>query len=221
MLTPADIHNKEFKHGFRGYDEDEVDTFLDDVISDFESLEHENIQLKEELALEKKKLEQLQQMEKNLQDTLLVAQKTADEVIRNAKVRAEEMRQAAEEDCNRLRQQTEADLSKHLEEMRAQVREEEERYDSIRQSQRQFLIKIKSLLRTELELLDEDGVQKALEAPLKPAVAENSSPITEDTIVMTPKSTHRNAEGEVIRDARILAEQRREQAAAGAVGEGS
>lgn len=31
-LTPLDIHNKEFKRSFRGYDEDEVNEFLDQVI---------------------------------------------------------------------------------------------------------------------------------------------------------------------------------------------
>ncbi len=195
MLTPADIHNKEFKRGFRGYDEDEVDTFLDDVISDFETMERENTSLKEELALEKKKLEQLQQMEKNLQDTLLVAQKTADEVIRNAKQRAEEIRQSAQEECDRLRQQSEADILQRLDKVRNQVREEEERYEFIRQEQRQFLVKIKSLLRTELDLLDEKGVHQALgddpEIPVAAAAAAAASsvPVSEDTIVVAPKSS--------------------------------
>ena len=37
-LTPLDIHNKEFKRVFRGYDEDEVNEFLDLVIKEFEIL---------------------------------------------------------------------------------------------------------------------------------------------------------------------------------------
>ena len=32
MLTPADIHNKEFSRGFRGYNEEEVDDFLDEIV---------------------------------------------------------------------------------------------------------------------------------------------------------------------------------------------
>ena len=28
MLTPMDIHNKEFKRGFRGYSEEDVDAFM-------------------------------------------------------------------------------------------------------------------------------------------------------------------------------------------------
>ena len=31
MITPMDIENKEFKKGFRGYNEEEVDEFLDIV----------------------------------------------------------------------------------------------------------------------------------------------------------------------------------------------
>ena len=30
-LTPLDIHNKEFGRGFRGYDEDQVNEFLDQL----------------------------------------------------------------------------------------------------------------------------------------------------------------------------------------------
>ncbi|MBQ1614259.1 MAG: DivIVA domain-containing protein, partial [Selenomonas sp.] len=29
VLTPMDIHNKDFKRSFRGYNEDEIDDFLD------------------------------------------------------------------------------------------------------------------------------------------------------------------------------------------------
>jgi cell division initiation protein len=37
-LTPMDIHNKEFSRSFRGYKEDEVDQFLDNIVDDFEKL---------------------------------------------------------------------------------------------------------------------------------------------------------------------------------------
>ena len=38
MITPADIENKEFSRGVRGYKEDEVDEFLDLIILDMEKL---------------------------------------------------------------------------------------------------------------------------------------------------------------------------------------
>ena len=34
VLSPLDIHNKEFTRGFRGYNEDEVNEFLDQIIKD-------------------------------------------------------------------------------------------------------------------------------------------------------------------------------------------
>ena len=36
MITPMEIHNKEFKRKVRGYDQDEVDEFLDKIVIDYE-----------------------------------------------------------------------------------------------------------------------------------------------------------------------------------------
>ena len=48
-LTPLDIHNKEFNKGFRGYDEDEVNEFLDQVIKDYELILREKKEMEEKL----------------------------------------------------------------------------------------------------------------------------------------------------------------------------
>ncbi len=55
-LKASDILEKEFKTGLRGYNQEEVDMFLDDIIQDYEAfqkkisqLELENKQLKEEI----------------------------------------------------------------------------------------------------------------------------------------------------------------------------
>ena len=66
MLTPLDIHNKEFKRSFRGYNEEDVDEFLDRVIKDYELLYRENIELKENMDRLNSKLEHFQHMENTL-----------------------------------------------------------------------------------------------------------------------------------------------------------
>lgn len=38
-LTKNDIYEKEFKTNMRGYNQDEVDQFLDDIIKDYEAFE--------------------------------------------------------------------------------------------------------------------------------------------------------------------------------------
>lgn len=106
MLTPIDIHNKEFKKSFRGYNEDEIDTFLDQVVNDYEVLYRENGQLKEELELSRKTIEDYQKLEKNLQGTLLMAQKTAEEVTSHARESAAELKGNTERECKNLRDQT-------------------------------------------------------------------------------------------------------------------
>lgn len=49
MLTPVDIENKEFNKSFRGYDIDEVEEFLQTLVTDYEKLYRENASLKEKM----------------------------------------------------------------------------------------------------------------------------------------------------------------------------
>ena len=62
MLTPVDIHNKEFSRSFRGYNQDEIDDFLDEIVNDYEKLYRENNQLKKELELDEKQIAQYHQL---------------------------------------------------------------------------------------------------------------------------------------------------------------
>ncbi len=47
-FNPKDILQKEFKQKMRGYDPADVDSFLDDVIKDYETFTKENQRLEEE-----------------------------------------------------------------------------------------------------------------------------------------------------------------------------
>ncbi len=49
FLTPKDIHDKTFKRSFKGYDENEVDEFLDLIIKEFNIMIDENERLRQEL----------------------------------------------------------------------------------------------------------------------------------------------------------------------------
>ena len=186
MLTSADIHNKEFGWSFRGYNEDEVDAFLDEIVNDFDLLVRENERLREEAELYQKRKEQFAQMEKQLKDTIEVAQKTADEVMENAKQRAEEMRRSAEEECNALRYQAEMETQQKIKETEDTQRQETEHYEEIRRQRRQFLIKIRSLLRTELEILEDPGVVQAV-GPLRDAVhVEETKRVATEEVPLPP-----------------------------------
>ena len=49
-LTPQDIVKKEFREAFRGYNQADVDLFLDDVVEEFGRLTDENQKMKVRLA---------------------------------------------------------------------------------------------------------------------------------------------------------------------------
>ena len=89
MITPLDIQNKEFKKSVRGYNEAQVDAFLDQIMIDYEQLYKENLEMKEQLERDTKQVEKYQQMEDTLKETLVVAQATADELRSNALKKAD------------------------------------------------------------------------------------------------------------------------------------
>ena len=69
-LTPLDIHHKEFRHSLRGYNEEQVDGFLDEVADEFERLFKENIDLSEKLEAADERVRGYQAMEATLNNTL-------------------------------------------------------------------------------------------------------------------------------------------------------
>src|SRR5699024_2993088 len=83
-LTPLDIHNKEFTRSFRGYDEDEVNDFLDKIIKDYELVIREKKELEEKVSGLNERLGHFTNIEETLNRSILVAQETAEEVTGNA-----------------------------------------------------------------------------------------------------------------------------------------
>lgn len=105
-LTPLDIHHKEFGRAIRGYNEAEVDEFLDKVADELERLFKENIDLNERLEAAEERLRGFQDMERTLHNTMISAQKSAEDIVgsahresevvlRDAEVKAKEIVHAA------------------------------------------------------------------------------------------------------------------------------
>ncbi|QNO16323.1 DivIVA domain-containing protein [Alkalicella caledoniensis] len=100
-LTPLDIHNKEFTRGFRGYNEEEVNEFLDKIVRDFERIIKENQDLSEKVTQLNQKLEHYSKIEETLHNAIVVAQETAEEVKQNASREGELIRREAEREAKR------------------------------------------------------------------------------------------------------------------------
>ncbi|WP_034681369.1 DivIVA domain-containing protein [Caldalkalibacillus mannanilyticus] len=148
-LTPLDIHNKEFKRGFRGYDEDEVNEFLDLVIKEFEILIREKKELEEKIAQTSEKLGHFTNIEESLSKTIIVAQETADEVKANAKKEAQLIVKEAEKNADRIINEAlskSRSISIDVEELKKQA--------SI------YRTRFRTLLQAQLEMLESDDWDK-------------------------------------------------------------
>jgi len=144
-LTPMDIHNKEFARKFRGYQEDEVDEFLDAIVDEFEKLHKENIDLKDKVHALEDQVNQYKTMEQALKDTLVTAQKTADEVTALAQQKAGMIQKDAEEQAHHV-----------VESANDQVIEIRKEYQEAQKQMKLFQSKYRSLLETQIELISSD-----------------------------------------------------------------
>lgn len=89
-LTTQDVENQVFKERFRGYDQDEVDQFLDRVTASIGELTRERDALLDRITQLERRVEQTGESEQVLRRTLVAAQRTADATIGEARATAEQ-----------------------------------------------------------------------------------------------------------------------------------
>ena len=101
-LSPNDIRNYEFPSQMRGYDKEEVDSFLDQVATTLENLKQDSLKLSMENDSLKSQLDSLKQFEdsikgaaidarQNANSTMSSAKEEADKILSEAKAKAEEL----------------------------------------------------------------------------------------------------------------------------------
>ncbi|KRM12552.1 DivIVA domain-containing protein [Paucilactobacillus suebicus] len=88
-LSAEDIQNKKFSSKMRGYNTDEVNDFLDQVLSDFQTLSEKNHDLEETVKADQEKLKYFTELKDSLNQSILVAQEAADKVKSNAQKEAD------------------------------------------------------------------------------------------------------------------------------------
>ncbi|WP_153124190.1 DivIVA domain-containing protein [Peribacillus tepidiphilus] len=151
-LTPLDIHNKEFSKGFRGYDEDEVNEFLDQIIKDYELILREKKELEEKLNDVHERLGHFTNIEETLNKSIIVAQEAAEEVKRNAQKEAKLIIKEAEKNADRI-------VNEALSKARKIALEIEE----LKKQSKVFRTRFKMLIEAQLDLLKNDDWDHLME----------------------------------------------------------
>lgn len=82
-ISPLDVGNRRFPKKWRGYDQREVDLFLESVSQELEEIIQENHFLSEELKRKSSELGDYKEKEVILKETMVTAQKVADDMRNN------------------------------------------------------------------------------------------------------------------------------------------
>ena len=144
MITPDILETKEFKKGFRGYNETEVDEFLDEVKESYEVILKENDALKEKLAMYMDQLSKYSSIEDTLKETLITAQSAAEDTTNAANKKARIIVQEAELQSKQM-----------IDKANNKVVEIRNEYESLVKEFKVFRIKFKSLLQDEIKNVDD------------------------------------------------------------------
>ncbi len=157
-VTPLDIRRKEFKRSMRGYADEEVDIFLDEVADEFERLFQENAEMNDRLQRLEEQLESYAQLKTALEKTLVSAQLQADQVTANARKESELIMRDAELQARNIVSESYGETQK-VQQALVQLKHLEE----------DFRFKFRSLLEAHLKLLNDAPL--AAPAPAAAALA--------------------------------------------------
>ena len=170
-LTPLDIHNKEFNKGFRGYDEDEVNEFLDNVIKDYELIIREKKEMEEKLNEMNSRLGHFTNIEETLNKSIVIAQEAGEEVRRNAQKEAKLIVKEAEKNADRI-------INESLSKARKIALEIEE----LKKQSKVFRTRFKMLIEAQLDMLNTDDWDHLLEYELDSTELKTAAREEEDSL---------------------------------------
>jgi len=147
-ITPIDIQEKQFHISLRGYNPEEVDTFLDAIAGELETLHKKNNDLERrlnEVELKRETGGEPSEIRKIMENTLISAQKTAEEIIKAAKLESENIKIKSEKKSEDLVLKSQDEIREMLED----IQEIKKIQDKLNNSLTEIYNRLSSVLKTE------------------------------------------------------------------------
>ncbi len=166
-ITPIDISGHAFGVKMRGFDQEEVRSFLNLVSSEFEALIVESSSVKERLGQVEASISDLRERERILKETLLTAQRLADEI-----------REEARKEGQLIVREAEVKSSQLLDQAARKAGELQGAITALRVEREAFAQRVRSAVEQHLRLLDmhhnEDEVEDRLRFMKKPPESQGA-----------------------------------------------
>lgn len=163
MLSVVDIQNKEFKKNkIGGYNIDEVNDYLEQIIKSYQEVLNENYALKDKINVLNESVQYYRTMESTIQNVLVLADKTAQDTKAAAYEKAEQIKKEADERAEKITSLAEERVSRIIDQGR------QEAYDlgqKVEETKRQYLTyktQFKQLLQAQVDFLEQGDERMAL-----------------------------------------------------------
>jgi cell division initiation protein len=168
-IRPIDVRRKEFRSGFRGYDANQVDDFLDAVADEFERAYTDNSRMREEISSLRERLQQFEELEGSIRAALVHAEQAADDLRRTATREAEDLRQSASREADFTIREAKARAHQMLADSSARVERIQESYEAMQEAKRNFANDFRHLLKTYMDMMENMEIVSArdIEASLR------------------------------------------------------
>lgn len=142
-LTVKDILEKTFNRAFKGYNEDEVDQFLDQIIDELKALQSENAALKKSLSAAREKEKKIKETEDAIMNTLVSAQKSSERILKEAARKAELVIASAENTAIKRAEKATKDLA-----------DAEERLEDVKRSAHKYAKNFANMINEQVRAFD-------------------------------------------------------------------
>jgi cell division initiation protein len=162
-IRPIDIRRKEFRNGFRGYDANQVDDFLDAVADEFERSYTENQRMREEISSLRDRLQQFEDLEGSIRAALVHAEQAANDLRRAANKEAEDVRQSARREAEFTIREAQSRSHQMLADSSARIERVQESYEALQEAKRSFGNDFRHLLKTYMDMMENMEVSSAQE----------------------------------------------------------
>lgn len=164
-ISPIDIRQHTFEKGFRGYNTDEVNAFLNSLSQEWERVINENKMLKMQLEIAEKELNKLKDIEMTLFRTLKTAEDTSQQITEQAHKAAEkylgESRQKSDETVNEAKrkasmliQDAENEAKYIKEEIINELKNQERDFKAMEKYRDNLVVQLKSLVNNTHETVE-------------------------------------------------------------------
>ena len=214
-IRPIDIRRKEFKNGFRGYEANQVDNFLDAVADEFERNYMENQRMREELSSLRDRLQQFEDLEGSIQAALVHAEQASNDLRRSATQEAEGLKQSAQREADFTIREAQRRSHQMLADSSARIERVQGSYDALQEAKRSFANDFRHLLKTYTEMMDNMEVASAreIEASLRERLDTESIAVVREAAQEEARVTEEamvTAEAMAAADTGVVAEDERE-----------